>query len=187
MAVLEKKNRIVSPARGLWIPVPPEYTSWGAPPAIEIIDATMKYLKADYYVGWLSAAALYGAAHHAPQVFQVAVSRAIRERNIGRSKIQFYARSHIGSVPVVHKETRSGTVIASSPETTLLDVASDIQLSGGLNNAANIITELTQETPPDMELLVATAEFYPVSAIRRLGWILENFTDVADTESLRSL
>jgi predicted transcriptional regulator of viral defense system len=178
---------MVSPARGLWMPVSPEYTSWGAPPAIEVIDATMKHLHADYYVGWLSAAALHGASHHAPQVFQVASSRAIRDRNVGRSKIQFFHRSHIKSVPIVYKETRSGTVAISSPETTLLDVATDLSISGGLNNVANIMIELCEEKPPDMNLLIAAATVYPISSIRRIGWLLEKYTDVSNTDQLHSL
>jgi predicted transcriptional regulator of viral defense system len=187
MAPLQKRGLIVSPARGLWIPVSPEFTSWGAPPAIDIIDQTMKYLNADYYVGWLSAAALYGASHHTPQVFQVATSRTIRNRNVGRSKMQFYHRSHIGSVPVTYKETRSGSVIVATPETTLLDIVSELQISGGINNVANIVIELCEENPLNMNLLVKTASLYPTSTIRRLGWLLESYTDVDDTEHLRTL
>jgi predicted transcriptional regulator of viral defense system len=187
LAPLQKRGLIVSPARGLWIPVSPEFTSWGAPPAIDIIDQTMSYLNADYYVGWLSAAALYGASHHAPQVFQVAASRTIRNRNVGRSKMQFYHRSHIGSVPVTYKETRSGSVIVATPVTTLLDIASDLQISGGINNVANIVIELCEENTLNMNLLANTASLYPTSTIRRLGWLLESYTDVDDTEQLRAL
>jgi predicted transcriptional regulator of viral defense system len=184
LAPLQKKRLLVSAARGLWVPVPPEFASWGAPPAIEIIDATMKHLNADYYVGWLSAAAIFGAAHHAPQVFQVAATRAIRSRSVGRSKINFYHRRHIGSVPIVLRETRSGTVVVSAPETTLLDISNDLPLAGGLDNAANIIITLCEESPPDMECLAAAAALYPAAAVRRLGWMLEKYTDVSGTEHL---
>jgi predicted transcriptional regulator of viral defense system len=187
LAPLQKRGLMVSPARGLWMPVSPEFISWGAPPAIEVIDQTMKYLGTDYYIGWLSAAALYGATHHAPQVFQVATSRTIRDRNVGRSKMQFYLRSHIGSVPVIYRETRSGTATVSAPETTLLDITSDLPIAGGINNVANIVIELCEENPPDMELLVAVAALYPTSTIRRLGWLLENYTDVSGTDCLYSL
>lgn len=35
----------------------------------------MAHLGRDYYLGWLSAAEMYGAAHQRPQVLQVAVDR----------------------------------------------------------------------------------------------------------------
>jgi predicted transcriptional regulator of viral defense system len=184
LASLQKRGLMVSPARGLWVPVSPEFASWGAPPAIEVIDATMKYLNTDYYIGWLSAAALYGASHHALQVFQVATSRTIRNRSVGRSKMQFYHRSRIGDVPIVHKETRSGSVAVSAPETTLLDVASDLSISGGINNVANIVIELCEENALDMKLLARAAALYPTSAIRRLGWLVEKYTDIKDTDQL---
>jgi predicted transcriptional regulator of viral defense system len=181
---LRKRGLIISPARGLWIPVSPEYGAWGAPPAIEIIDAIMRYMEASYYVGWLSAAALLGASHHAPQVFQVASSRMVRARDVGRSKIQFYHRSHIGAVPIIYKETRSGQVAVSAPETTLLDIASDTAISGGLDNVANIVIELCEDNAPDMGILVETAAHYPIAAIRWLGWLIEEFTEGIRVDSL---
>ncbi len=33
----------MTPARGLWVPVPPEYRLWGAPPAIDFIAALMDH------------------------------------------------------------------------------------------------------------------------------------------------
>jgi hypothetical protein len=79
MAALKRRNEIISPAHGLWIPVLPEYITWGAPPAIDIIDALMRHLGTHYYVGWLSAAQLHGASHQAPQVFQAATSKMVSE------------------------------------------------------------------------------------------------------------
>ena len=121
MAALKRRNRIVTPAQGLWIPIPPEYMTWGAPPAIEIIDAIMNHLMVDYYVGWLSAAELHGASHHAPQVFQVATSRAIRSRTAGRSHYQFYHREHVKQVSLIQTEAKNGMIPISSKETTLLE------------------------------------------------------------------
>ena len=184
MASLKKRNEIVLLSSGLWAPIPPEYMTWGAPPAIEFIDSMMRHMGADYYIGWLSAAELLGASHHAPQVFQVAVNRSIRTRIIGRSKLLFYHRDHVHLVDTIKIETKSGFVTASSRETTMLDIVSDIGLAGGVDNVANLITELC-ETPPDIMVLTALAEYYPASAIRRLGFILERFTDCEDIERLR--
>ena len=98
MATLRSHGEVVSPARGLWVPIPHEYRSWGAPEALYYIDALMEYYKTDYCIGWLSAAELYGASHQAPQVFQVATSRPLRSKNVGRSKLQFVTRDYVSSI-----------------------------------------------------------------------------------------
>jgi len=187
LAPLRERGEIVSPANGLWIPVSPEYATWGSPPAIEIIDSLMSHFKADYYVGWLSAAALHGAAHHAPQIFQVAVSSAIRERRVGRSRICFYRRSHVASVQTDQHMTRSGTAVISSRETTLLDLANDPVLSGGLDNVANILIEFSENLPLDIGLLHDAATIFPAAAIRRLGWLIEHFVDGTDASPLNDI
>ena len=139
LASPKRRGEMVLLANGLWVPVPPEHIAWGAPPAMDIIDALMRHMNAEYYVGWLSAAALHGASHHAPQTFQVAVSHAVRARMIGRSSLRFYHRGHVSLVGRVNTEARSGTVAASGRETTMLDIASDIALVGGIDNAANLV------------------------------------------------
>jgi predicted transcriptional regulator of viral defense system len=144
-------------------------------------------MNSSYYVGWLSAAALHGAAHHAPQVFQVAVSHAIRSKMIGRSKLQFYQRDHINLISTVNIESKSGLVSVSSVETTMLDITNDLGIVGSINNAANLIIELCEAAVPDIDALSALSEHYPTSAIRRLGFLIENFTDIPVPESLREI
>jgi len=187
LAPLKKRNEIVLLANGLWAPVPPEYLTWGAPPAIDIIDAIARYLRVDYYIGWLSAAELHGASHHAPQVFQVAVSRALRVKNIGRSEIQFYHRDHLHLAASVMVELKNGAVPISSKESTLLDIASDIGFVGGIDNAANLIIELCDTSAPDINAICALSEHYPASAVRRLGFITERFTDISELELLKAI
>jgi predicted transcriptional regulator of viral defense system len=65
--------RVFSPARGLWVLVPPEFRTWTVVPGLHFIDAMMGHLGRAYYVGWLSAAEVHGSAHQRPQVLQVAV------------------------------------------------------------------------------------------------------------------
>jgi predicted transcriptional regulator of viral defense system len=187
LAALKRRGEIVLLANGVWAPVPPEYAAWGAPPAIDIIDAIMKHFDVKYYVGWLSAAALHGASHQAPQVFQVATSRAIREKMIGRSKLRFYHRTHISSITTVDVESRSGSIPISSKETTMLDIVNDIGIVGGIDNAANLIIELCETYQPDIDALLALSTHYPTSAIRRLGFLMERFTDIIVLDQLKSI
>jgi predicted transcriptional regulator of viral defense system len=185
MVALKRRREIVSPAQGLWVPVPPEYMTWGAPPAIDVIDSLMRHLKTDYYIGWLSAAELHGASHHAPQVFQVATSRSVRARTVGRSRFQFFLREHIKQVSVIQTETKSGMVPVSSMETTLLDVTKDVGNVGGIDNAANLVIELCEASAPDMDAIVTLSLYYPVTAARRLGFLLENFTEISGLHKLK--
>lgn len=57
-------RKIVSVTKGGWVPVPPEYRESGAPPVLNFIDPLMRHLGHPYYVGFLSAARLYGASYH---------------------------------------------------------------------------------------------------------------------------
>ena len=184
MAALKKHREIVSPANGLWIPVSPEYRTWGAPPAIDMINAIMKHMESIYYVGWLSAAEYNGASHHAPQVFQVATSRVLRKKSIGRAYFQFYNRNHITSVSCTHIESKNGLVPVSDIETTLLDVSNDIKLVGGIDNATNIIIELCDSSKLNIKHLSSLSKYYPVTAARRLGFLMEHFTHIKNLEIL---
>jgi predicted transcriptional regulator of viral defense system len=179
-----RRGEWARPAHGLWIPVPPEYRLWGAPEGIEIVDTLMRHLGVDYYVGWLSAAAVHGAAHQAPQVFQVATSRHIRGRQIGRTRFEFLTRSTVGHIPVIGHPTRSGQARVSTREATMLDVASDITVAGGIDNAATVIIELAEDHL-DVESLARLAERFPTASGRRVGWILDQFTMSDDLEPLR--
>jgi len=167
----------VTPARGLWVPVAPEFRAWGGPPATEFISALMAHLGVTYYVGWLAAAAMHGAAHQAPQVTHVATSGMVRPRQVGRARLVFHERARIAELPKVERIARSGAYRVSSPEVTALDVASDIGISGGLDNAATVITDLASETGLDDQALAGLAPLYPAAAARRVGWIVEQFTD----------
>jgi len=176
----------ISPARGLWVPVLPEFRARSGVPAIEFIDPMMRFLGIEkYYVGWLMAASLYGAAHHAPQVTQVAVPRVIRDKTVGDSRIEFYARSAIGTLPVVERQGRWGRFYISTPEVTALDIAANIRLAGGLSNAATVMVDLVEVVGLDEGEICAVLPHFPVAAVQRLGWVLETFTSVRLDELAR--
>lgn len=177
LTAAKRRGEWITPARGLWIPVPPEFRGWSGPPATEFIAALMGHLKVDYYVGWLAAAALYGATHHAPQVTHVATSRLVRERQIGRARLVFHERSRLADLPMVERMARSGMFRISTPEVTALDIASDIALAGGLDNAATVIADLAEEAGLDGRKLTALAPRFTDAAVRRVGWVVEQFTD----------
>jgi predicted transcriptional regulator of viral defense system len=99
--------------------------------------------------------------------------------------MRFYIREHVDELPVNLRQTRSGSARVSTRATTLLDVSNDPSVVGGLDNVANIIIELCETDEVFMPELLDAANCYPASALRRLGWILENHTDHDELENLR--
>ena len=178
-----RRGEWVTPTHGLWIPVPPEYQTWGAPPGIEIVDAMMRHRKIRYYVGWLSAAQLHGAGHQAPQVFQVAVSRHIRDRTVGRTKFRFMQRD-IAHMPVTEHPTTSGSALVSTVEGTMLDLANDIGHAAGIDNAATVILELAMLDSFSVATITQLAPKFPAAAGRRIGWLLQHLGGRNDLEPL---
>lgn len=184
MMRLRKKGQFVSLARGLWIAVPAEYREMQAPDPMYYIDDLMSFYGCEYCVGWLSAAALQGAHHQAPQVFQVAAGKMLRNRIIGRSRLQFFDRSYISKITKRRITISSGRAYVASPGTTMLMSVSDPVLCGGIDNAATMITELAEENPEYLGEVLKDSPLFTDSAVRRLGWILEH---VAGEDSLDPL
>lgn len=174
LAAPRARGEWVTPARGWWVPVAPEWRTWGAPPGIELVDGLAAYLDLPYYVGWLSAAALYGASHQAPQVFQVAVSRQVRDRQVGRTRFEFHRVANLLSRLTTTRPTRSGSVRVATAELTAFDLADRVTGSGGLNNVATVLADLAEDPGLDPVRLVQMAEQFPSATVRRLGWLLES-------------
>ena len=175
------KGNLISLAKGLWAPVPPEYRTMGAPEPIGYMESLMNHYESEYCVGWLSAASLHGAKHQAPQVFQVATEKMIRDKTIGRSKIEFYQRAYIDLIPKQRLSTSAGSVMVASPGATMLMVASDLVIAGGIDNSATIIAELAEDHPDYMSDILTCAKLFSDTALCRLGWILEH---IAGEENL---
>lgn len=181
-----KRGHWTNPAAGLWIAVPPEYRLWGAPEGIEIVDPLMKHLGIQYYVGWLSAAAIHGASHHAPQQFQVAVEQTVRDRKVGRTYFRFASRSRVALIPVIEKQTRSGTARVASIEATALDLCDAPRIAGGIDAAATVLIELAEQPGLSIQKVLDLSPHFPAAAARRLGWLLTRFTDRDDLDDLRA-
>jgi len=177
-------GKLIAPSRGLWIAVPPEFRTWGAPPALDFLDPLMVHLGRRYYVGWLCAAELFGAAHQRPQVTQVAVDKHVQSREVGRSRLRFISRSDVADLPLVQRTVATGQVWVSAPELTALDLADRPERGAGLSNVATVLSELCAEQQLDPQLVVHTARRYPGVVIRRLGYLLELVQADFDTAPL---
>lgn len=182
LAPLRKRSELFSPARGLWVPVPAEYREWGAPDPLSYIDDMMGFLGMEYCVGWLSAAAVHGASHHAAQVFQVATERPMRKRVCGRSRLEFFSRGYAGAFAIAQTSAKARKAKVASAGATMLMLADDADLCGGLDNVANLIVELSEENPGYKTELLTCAPLFPDAAIRRVGWLLDVFSDGAPVD-----
>jgi predicted transcriptional regulator of viral defense system len=178
LARLIKNGLAFSPARGLYIPIPPEFRTWGAVPALWFIDSLMAHLERTYYVGYLSAAELHGAAHQRPQALQVVVDRDLRDRIFGRVRLRFITNREAGDLPTVRQNTPTGTAALSTPVLTALDLANHPDNGGALHNVATVLIDLAREGRLDDAELAKVARKVPVAASRRVGWIVESHTDV---------
>lgn len=174
MQRLVREGKAFSPARGLWIPIPPQYRTWRVVPGLEFLDQMLTHLSREYYVGWLSAAELYGAAHQRPMVLQVAVDRPVADRDVERVRLRFAQRAHVATVPRARRTVATGQVWVSSPEVTALDLAADPHLGGGVSNVATVLGELAQDSQLRGDLLAEAAGAFSLATVRRLGFLLES-------------
>ncbi len=138
----QAQGLLFSPARGIYVVVPAEYRTAGAPPWQWYLDPMMRYLNVGYYAGLLTAAAHHGASPQAAQEIQVVVERQVRDRPAGRSRLRFIQNPRAGEAPVVEARTPTGRVRISTPEVTMLDLVAHPRVSGGWGNIASLLAEL---------------------------------------------
>lgn len=168
---LKEKGEICLPFRGFYLIVPAEYRSLGCLPPDQFIPNLMQYLKESYYVGLLSAAQYYGAAHQQPQQFQVIVARNRSAIECGKVRILFIARKNIIDMPIKTFNTPRGIIKVSTPEVTAMDLITYPQHSGGIGNIITVLEELIEQLNPDV-LAKLAASSQDTTWIQRLGYLL---------------
>ena len=182
VARLRRAGRLFSPTRGGYVPIPAEYRSWRAVPASHFIDPMMRHLDHEYYVGYLSAAEVHGAAHQRPQVFQVITDARLNDRTFDRVRIEFTTSAKAAKRPTTAVNTPTGTMKVSIPETTVLDLIASPVHGGGLSNIATIIGELLGDGLLDIQRLASLAKDYPAAVPQRTGWMLEQVAEQVGAE-----
>lgn len=168
---LRRKGRLAMPLRGFHVIVPPEYRALGCLPADQFVPHLMEHLGIVYYAGLLTAAQYHGAAHQAPQVFQVVVAGARSDVRCGRVRVAFIVRRNAADMPTVETNTVRGTLRLSSPETTAFDLVGYPGHAGGLSNVATVLAELAERL--DARRLADESARSPLPWAQRLGFLLE--------------
>ena len=166
------KREIASPARGFYVVIPPEYRRIGCLPADQFVPALMEHRSTRYYVGLLSAAQYYGAAHHRPQEFQVMLRRNRPAIVCGSVRVVFVARKDLATVPVDSFNNPRGTVLVSTVEATAFDLVGYMHRAGGVDRVAGVLSELGEDIDP--ERLVEASGSASILWAQRLGYLLEH-------------
>jgi predicted transcriptional regulator of viral defense system len=174
-------NTLVPVTKGAWVPVPPQYRRNGAPPVEHFIDPLMTFFGHRYYVGFLSAAAIHGASHQAPMVFQVVTDAALRDRAIGAQHVSFIRRSDMKGRATVRRIVPTGRINVSTPEVTVLDLVETPQFGAGLSNVATVIASLLDAGMLDPVALAEQAVSYSTAATQRVGHLVERMSNEIDT------
>ena len=170
---LVDKHIIASVYKGFYVIIPPAYRNLGILPPAMFIDEMMEYLRRPYYVSLLSAAALLGAAHQQPQVHFVCTSLpTMRDTQKNGIRIKYVSKRGFPGSHIIQKKTESGYVNISDPVLTCIDLINYHKTIGGINRAATVINELSEEidiNAIDKDILSLS----PKADIQRLGYLWE--------------
>jgi predicted transcriptional regulator of viral defense system len=179
---LSKKGVLKRLTNNFFMIVSPEYFHLGSLPPQWIIDALMKHLDQDYYIGLLSAASLYGATEQQPMAFQVITTKTTKNINLERVSIEFHV---FKGCPLASKSTitvPTGYAIISTREQAIVDLVRFYEISGYLSNVTLVIKNLAEEVDPLVfASVIKNEKTKPV--LQRLGYILEllDFKMLANT------
>jgi predicted transcriptional regulator of viral defense system len=182
LARLQRRKKLFSPAKGLYVAVPPEYRNWGVLPGDWFIEEMMRHLGRTYYIALLSAARIHGASHQAPQIFQVMTGTPLRARDLARVRLRFYTSKHVAEDKTEQLTVPTGYAIVSAKETTVVDLLTHYRAAGGYGNVATIVTEIGELNGAE---LARVASRRGLAAARRTGWFVERFGKADELEALR--
>ncbi|ODN41271.1 type IV toxin-antitoxin system AbiEi family antitoxin domain-containing protein [Piscirickettsia litoralis] len=169
----KQHGNLISPAKGLYVIVPPEYQPNGSIPAEQLVPILMKYLQSDYYVSLLSGALYYGATHQKPSRFQIITNKRIRHPlKFGKVIIEVIYKKSLNGLPLLDKNVTTGYLKLGSPELIAIDLLKYSVKSGGLNHIATVLSELV-ESMDAIKLINIAKITGEKSYLQRLGYILE--------------
>lgn len=169
-AILKKK--IARVRKGFYVILTPEYTQQGMIPISLFINDMMKELGKPYYIGLVSAAALYGASNQQPmQTYVITKQPALRPIKSNVIRITFLIKKDWSTQSIIQKKSDAGFFNISSPELTLLDLFYYTHIIP-LHYSLGMTEDLLEAVTP--AALKKTAKVYPYrSVIQRVGYVLD--------------
>lgn len=171
---LKKRGELISPAKGLYVMVPPEHLPNGSIPPQELVPIIMHYLEAQYYVALLSAGLFHGATHQKSARFQVISDKRIKHPStFGTVQIDYIYKKSVYGLPSQNFTVSTGYLKVATPELVALDLLCYPNHSGGLNHIATVFSELASAIDPTklIKLAIDTRSEYQ---LQRIGYILDH-------------
>lgn len=171
---LLKTGDIISPARGLYVIVPPEHQPHGSIPAQELVPLLMQHTGENYYVALLTAGLFHGATHQKPSRFQVILSKRTKHPLVfGDVEIDFIYKKSISGLPTQDFTVSTGYLKIATPELVALDLLNYPHHAGGLNHIATVFSELIEKL--DAQKLIQLAKDTDAEyQLQRIGYILDH-------------
>jgi len=165
------KGRIQSVYRGFYVVVPIQYQLKSIVPPHFYIDELMTYVGKPYYVGLLSAAAIYGAAHQRPMQTQIMTEEPRIKASDKNPLLDWNYRHIIPEEYVLTKNAELGVIRYSSAELTAIDLVQFAEHVGGYQRVATVLAELMEAV--DISKTTGLQSFTTKATMRRLGYLLE--------------
>jgi predicted transcriptional regulator of viral defense system len=171
---LLKTGDVISPARGLYVIVPPEHQPHGSIPAQELVPLLMQYVEANYYVSLLTAGLYHGATHQKPSRFQVISDKRIKHPLVfGDVEIDFIYKKSISGLPTQNFTVSTGYLKIATPELVALDLLNYPNHAGGLNHIATVLSELIEKLDA-IKLINLAKDINAEHQLQRIGYILDH-------------
>lgn len=176
---LMKMGDLISPARGLYVIVPPECQPHGSILPQELVPLVMEYWGANYYVALLSAGLFHGATHQKPARFQVISDKRVKHPStFGDVKIDYIYKKSLFGLPTQDFTVSTGYLKVATPELLALDLLKYPNHAGGLNHIATVFSELIEALDP-MKLIHLARDMGVDYQLQRIGYMLDHI-DVMD-------
>lgn len=168
---LTLSKRIQNVYKGFYVIIPTQYQLKGVVPPIYYINELMEYLGKPYYVGLLSAAAIYGASHQRAMITQI-VTIGPRPRTSNKNKLlDWNYRQQIPIELIESRNAEMGRINYSSAELTAVDIIQFASNIGGYQRASTVLAELVDVI--DMSKIGSVLPYTTTTAMQRLGYLLE--------------
>ena len=178
---LVSARRIENVYKGFYVIIPIQYQLKGIVPPSYYINELMEHLGKPYYIGLLSAAAIYGASHQRTMITQI-VTTGPRTRTSNRnSLLDWNYRQQIPKELIETRNGEMGRIYYSSAELTATDLIQFASHVGGYQRAATVIAELVDTI--DINKMRTVLQHTTATTVQRLGYLLDNILfekDMAD-------
>lgn len=168
---LTLSKRIQNVYKGFYVIIPTHYQLKGLVPPTYYINELMEYLGKPYYVGLLSAAAIYGASHQRAMITQIITTGPRSRISKKHSLLDWNYRQQIPNELIESRRAEMGRINYSSAELTAVDIIQFASNVGGYQRAATVLAELVEIL--DMSKMELVLPYTTTTAMQRLGYMLE--------------